>query len=112
MSHLSSVLAELTQATLQMRQAALGEDWTLAERIQTRRSLLVEQLTALAEQTPLSGEDMAQLAELRQIEAETKSRALSRQQAIGDVLEQLQTGSRKKRRNRVQEAYGNPAPRK
>lgn len=104
MTDIRRSIADLRLATDQLKQAALGNDWTLAERIQKRRVALIEQI--VTSDQALAEPELDELAAIRRLETEIANQTRSVQTATGEVLEQIRTGKRTKKRNRVQEAYG------
>ncbi|NEX21063.1 hypothetical protein G3480_12195 [Thiorhodococcus mannitoliphagus] len=105
---MTQLISDLSDATNQMKQASLVDDWTLVERIQKRRAALLEQLVELAAEAPLSESEAEQLRSVRQLETEVASRAVARRQATGEALKRQQAGRPPKRKSRMQEAYEAP----
>jgi hypothetical protein len=106
MPNLAELIGDLIAATDQMKQAALGDDWDMVERIQKRRQVLVEQIVEHGEQTPLTEEEIGPLREVRKQEATIATLASARRQVLSEAILATQTGVRAEKTTRMQRAYG------
>ncbi|NEV60537.1 flagellar protein FliT [Thiorhodococcus minor] len=105
------LIGSLHKATVQMRQASIGDDWQLAARLQKRRALLVEQIRERLGGCALTAKESLALRTIRRLEAEITSRAMARRQKIARLLEQGTSNPSKERRRRIRQAYDIPETR-
>ncbi|WP_200375799.1 flagellar protein FliT [Thiocystis violacea] len=106
MPNRAECIADLIAATDQMKQAALGDDWELVERLQKRRRVLVERILEQVGKLDLTGEDAERLREVRRQEAIIAALAGARRQALSEAIAQTQTGVRVEKSRRMRRAYG------
>lgn len=107
---LSKLIEDLTEATVQMKQAALGEDWVMVGRLQRQRAALVERIQEAVQANPLTPEHVEILRSIRKDEAGIWARAKVQKQTLGKALEQLESGAHKEPQSRMQKAYGAAKP--
>jgi len=108
MASLSRLIADLNAATLQMRDAALGDDWVMVKRIQKQRALMVQGIIDCGSLGETDRVLLDQLKSIREIEHCVSMKAIRRKGALGRSLEDLRVGSKKgggKKRS-VDSAYG------
>ena len=108
MSNVTELIHDLTTATGQMKQAALADDWALAEKIQKRRAQLIERIVECTSAATLSETENKELNAVREQEAVIIARAGARHQALGQALADTQSGPRAGKQSRMQKAYGAP----
>lgn len=108
MFNVTELIHDLTTATGQMKQAALTDDWALAEKIQKRRAQLIERIVECASAAPLSEQETNELNVVREQEATIIARAGARHRALGQALAETQTSLRAGKQSRMQKAYGTP----
>jgi hypothetical protein len=102
----AELIRDLTEATSQLKQAAMADDWTMVDKLQKRRVVLIEQIAEQARTLPLTEDEAQAMSAVRKEEATVAARASARHQTLGKALEELQTGSRAETKNRMQKAYG------
>ncbi|WP_201091132.1 flagellar protein FliT [Thiocystis minor] len=108
MSNVTELIHDLTTATGQMKQAALTDDWALAEKIQKRRAQLIERIVEYANAATLTEQEANELNVVREQEATIIARAGARHRALGQALAETQTGRCVGKQSRMQKAYGAP----
>ena len=108
MFNVTELIHDLTTATGQMKQAALADDWALAEKIQKRRALLIERIVEYAETATLTEQETNELNAVREQEATIIARAGTRHRALGQALADTQAGLRAGKQSRMQKAYDAP----
>lgn len=86
MPTIANLIAELSAATNQMQQAAIGGDWAMAEIIQKRRAVLIARIVEHADAVTLTAEETHQLSAVREQEAMITARTTARHQALGKRL--------------------------
>lgn len=106
MPGITDLIADLTTATEQMRQAAMGDDWEMAETIQKRRAALIERIAESAATTALTAEQGIRLNAVRELETQIAARAAARHQALGKMLLEIQGFTGTDKPSRMQKAYG------
>jgi hypothetical protein len=112
MFNVTELIHDLTTATGQMKQAALADEWELAEKIQKRRALLIARIVEYTNATALTEEESQGLRAVREQEAAIVARAGSHHQALGQALAEIRTGIRSGKQNRMRKAYGIPEMRR
>lgn len=106
MPTVTDLIADLTTATEQMRQAVIGDDWAMAETIQKRRVVLIERIVDTVGTAEVTAEEAMQLNAMREQEAFIASRAAARHQALGKLLAETQGITGADKPSRMQKAYG------
>jgi tryptophan 2,3-dioxygenase len=102
MSVLTDLIHELTIATGQMKQAAVTDDWLMVERIQKRRSRLLDQITSHS--SVLNTAEIAELRAVHEQEAAITARAGAHHQALREAL--AADPQHPKKPSRMRKAYG------
>ncbi len=102
MPNLTDLIAALNQATIQLKQAALTDDWALAERIQKRRAWLVTQIAA---NPALTLAQQQALRAVREQEAVIVARATTHQRALAHSLNGQPASAHSKTVLRMLQAY-------
>lgn len=106
MPSVTDLIADLIAATDQMRQAALGDDWSMAEKIQKRRAVLIEGIVEHAQTVALTEAETLRLSAVREQESVIAARATARHQALGKMLTEAHGITGTERPSRMQKAYG------
>jgi hypothetical protein len=105
------LIYNLTQATAQLKHAALNGDWAVAENIQKRRALLVTQIVAQHVALPLSLAQQHAVLAVREQEMMIVARAKTRHQALALALSGQQLDPLlPKKSTRMTRAYRNADP--